>query len=261
MGGDPDQCNFAIVPVTIEQVDSQQVTFTTRASAGTTSDLNLRKTFTVPLTEVYLLPIAGAPAGVPLKPGATGNLYLSRTGWRTTTPDGFQIFGLPTAVFKWPDCASMPHPTLTRLPVIASSIRVRGHLAGESAMFDLELHSDDAARAQNIAWNGVDFIELRLTEQGARRLGAAAHAASVRVWPTEIVITGSPTIDLAVSGSVNILDDEIARGEQSIAYTERRAPINLALTQDGIAAFHVTPQLVAELLAEDGRGFAVVAAG
>jgi hypothetical protein len=251
VGSTAVECNFAIVQmVTIESIDDRNVSFTTRSTGNGNPDRSLRLCFTVPLTEVYTLPIPGAPAPVAMVVGATGNLYLSRRGWcaTTTTPDGTTvgIFGAATAVFKWPNCAAIATPPLTRLTVLPTSILVRGHMPGETTFFDIELSGPDAAEAQDIVWNGVDYIDVHLTPRGARRMGLPAHAQTVELWPTRLRIKGSPAIDQAVLGEVDALDAELAACTQRIAYNRRGAPVTLVLTQDGVNAFHVTPQAAAE---------------
>ncbi len=245
-GGD---CNFGMVAsVTIKAVDETTVTFAARSSgmSGHPND-NLLRDFTVPLTEVYATPIKGAPAPVALVPGATGPIFLSRNGWKTTTVDGFRIYGADQAVFKWPDCAATPSPPLTRLSVVPRSIRIEGHVRDQAAFFHLELLGPDAAEGQDLVWTGADFVDVQLTETGARRLRVAPGAAPVKIWPTRIVVEGSPSIDEAVSGEVDVLDGELAAAVQHIRYSVPGAPIALSLTQDGVNAFHVTPQAVAEL--------------
>src|SRR5262245_28728349 len=89
------ECNFGMVSsVTIKAVDGTTVTFAARSAgtSGNTND-NLLRDFTVPLSQVYTTPIKGAPLSVALVPGATGPLYLSRDGWKTTTVDGFGLYG------------------------------------------------------------------------------------------------------------------------------------------------------------------------
>jgi hypothetical protein len=246
-----DHCRFAIVQATIEKVDDNAVTFSARATtAFGGTDLNLRKTFTVPRSEIYTESISGAPAPVAMTPGATGSLYLSRAGWASATADGFTLFGAHTAIFKWPECAGIATPVLTKLSVIPTSIVVRGHLEGATECFDLELLGPDAEAAQDFTWNSVALIELRLTGDGAQRLcggsGAGSGDSVVRIWPTAITVTGAPAIDPSLSGSVDILNCEMAGEIQRIAFTEPGAAVTLRLTQDGITAFHVTPELVAE---------------
>ena len=244
---DSDPCKFAIVQATIEAVDDTKVTFTTRSTdASGNPDLSLRRTFTVPLTEIYAKPIDGAPAPVPLTPGATGNLYLSRTGWQTTTADGFSIFGSKDAVFKFPLCASSTS-LMTELRVIPKSIVLRGRLHGDMAVFELELLGPEAAPSQALVWNGADHIEVRLTARGARRLGVDASSPTARVWPLRLTVRGCPVFDTSVSGEVDVLDTEMAGAVQRIEFAEQGAEVTLSLTQDGVNAFHVTPQLVAEL--------------
>lgn len=241
-------CNFAIVQqVTIEAIDDKNVVFTTRGERPQGSpDQILRKTFTVPTEEIYSRPIQGAPPPVEMVRGATGNLYLSRVGWQTASDDGFRIYGCDHAIFKFPECGGISAPPLTRLTVIPMSIIVRGHLPEQETFFDIELSGPDAEDAQDIAWNGVDHIDVRLTARGARRMGLPSEATTIQLWPTKIRIKGSPAIDQAVLGEVDVLDRELAASMQRIAYEHRGAPVTLVLTQDGVNAFHVTPQAVAE---------------
>lgn len=246
-GGDP--CQFGIVPqVTIEAVTDTSVSFTTR-SASRSGDPHeaLRRTFTVPRTEVHEAPITGVPRPVAMKPGATGPLFLSRAGWKATTPDGFGIHGHDRAVLKLPSCAGAPRRVLSKLTVVPTSIAIRGHLAGETDFVDIELLGPDAAGPQRISWQGADYIELRLTPRGARRLGLKGRATTAKLWPIWIAIKGSPEIDRAVFGEVDLLNRAMADGEQDLVFAKPGAPITLSLTQDGVNAFHVTPQAVAEL--------------
>lgn len=247
VGSPAEQCNFAIVQqVTINAIDDNNVTFTTRGAGDGSADQNLRKTFTVPRSEVYALPIGGAPPPVAMVPGATGNLYLSRGGWQATTDDGYRIFGAAQAIFKYPRCGAVATPPLTRLTVIPTSIVVRGHLPDDTTFYDIELSGPDAAEVQDLAWNGVSYIEVQLTPRGARRMGLGTQAQAVRLWPTRIRIKGSPAIDQAVLGDVDVLDAELAACMQRIAFNRPGAQVTLLLTQDGVNAFHVTPQAAAE---------------
>lgn len=253
---DDPECKFAIVQATIESVDGASVTFTARGvGAIGSSDQLLRKKFTVPLAEVYTSSIPGAPAPVAMTPGATGNLYLSRTGWLTRSGDGYSISGADRAIFKWPLCAGIASPILTPLRVIPTSIVVRGHLEGEDELFDIELLGPEAATSQDVAWNCAELIELRLVPEAAQRLRRASldasQEATVRMWPTRIIVRGAPEIDPTISGEVDILNSELAGEHQRITFPAPGAPVTLSLTQDGVAAFHVTPQLVAELAPVD----------
>lgn len=246
---DGDPCQFAIVQqVKIEGVTDTDVTFTTR-SASRSGDPHecLRRTFTVPRTEVHEAPITGAPRPVEMKSGAMGPLFLSRTAWKTTTPDGFKIHGGERAVFKWPLCAAAPTRLLSKLTVVPTSVAIRGHLAGETDFLDIELLGPDAAGSQRIVWKGADHIDVRLTARGARRMGLKPRAMSVKLWPIWIAIKGAPAIDPAVVGEVDILNHEMADGAQELAFAKPGAPVTLSLTQDGVNAFHVTPQAIAEL--------------
>jgi hypothetical protein len=238
--------DFALVQqVQIEAVDDHSVTFSTRATpvaGAATAEDDQRKTFSVPRTEVWTRPIAGAPPSVAMEPGAIGNLYLSRAGWQTTTPDGFQIFGAGTehALFKYPWCAAGPR-MLAHLSVVPTSIMVRGRLAGRSVAIELIDAAGDSegAESQNILWSGATEITLRLTARGAARLGVAT---TVRMWPTQIVVTGSPASDLSVTGEVDLLDGACAGAVQHLAYDTRGQTVTLSLTVAGISGFHVEPQ-------------------
>jgi hypothetical protein len=233
--------------VTIEAVSSSTVTFSTRGCAASKNpDECLLRSFTVPLSEVTSTQIAGAPTPVPMVPGATGNLFLSRTGFQATSSDGATIYGIEHVVFKWPECAAAPNRVLSPLTVMPTSIALRGHLEGEVELFDLELLGPEAAEAQDFVWNGAGFIELRLSARGAERLRVQAGSTEVTVWPTRITIQGSPAVDPGVMGEVDILDLELAGEDQHLAFTRPGAPITLSLTHDGVNAFHVTPELVAE---------------
>jgi hypothetical protein len=248
---DDPECKFAIVQATIESVDGATVTFTARGVAFGSPDQILRKKFTVPLTEVLTSSIDGAPGPVAMAPGATGNLYLSRTGWLTRSSDGYSLFGADRAIFKWPLCAGIATPILTPLRVIPTSIVVRGHLEGQDALFDIELLGPEAATSQDVAWNCADLVALRLAPDGARRLQGASAEVTVRMWPTQIIVKGAPEIDPTISGEVDILNAELAGEHQRITFPAPGAPVTLLLTQDGVAAFHVTPQLVAEIARVD----------
>jgi hypothetical protein len=249
--GDP--CFGAgVEQVKIESASETHVSFSTRC-ASQTGDLDecLLRTFTVPLAEVYTAPIKDIQQ-VELVKGAIGTLVLSRAGWATRSADGSQIFGGDRALFKEPKCAAMTR-LLTNLVVVPTSITVRGHVEGDSEFFDLELIGPDAAEAQDIGWNGADYIDLRLTSRGARRLGLRPRTATARIWPVRIRVTGAPVIDPSVTGEVDLLSIEMADRLQAFAYAKQGAPVKLVLSQDGVNAFHVTPQLVAELSGETAK--------
>jgi hypothetical protein len=247
MGDDP--CVSASVKqVKIESVDDRSVTFSTR-SASRTGDPHecLRRKFTVPRAEVHTTPGKGVPQPVELKKGKTGRLYLTRAGWGTKSADGFQIHGMEDAQFKYPNCAAATQRLLTNLSVVPTSILVRGHLENETEFFDIELIGPDAAESQAIHWNSADYLDVRLSSRGARRLRLTSRSTTAKLWPISIKIKGSPAIDLAVSGEVDLLNIEMAEGEQELKYTKPGSPIKVTLTQLGVAAFHLTPQAVAEL--------------
>ncbi|HSS03040.1 MAG TPA: hypothetical protein VLM79_38525 [Kofleriaceae bacterium] len=257
------ECNFAIVQqVTIVSIDDRNVSFTTRGTGPSGgSDDNLRKTFTVAASEIYPRAIDGAPPPVQLVPGATGNLFLSRVGWTCLTDDGFRIYGSDHAIFKYPHCGAITSPIMTQMTVIPTSIVVRGHLPEQTIFYDIELAGPDAHDDQHIVWNGVDYIAVRLTARGARRMGVGAHAKTVELWPTRIRIKGSPAIDQAVLGEVDVLDREMADCTQTILFSKSGAVVTLRLTQDGVNAFHVTPQAVLEASGEDASAVAPAPAG
>ncbi|HEX2691518.1 MAG TPA: hypothetical protein VHN14_33130 [Kofleriaceae bacterium] len=252
------QRSFGLVPqVKIAALDDKNVSFSTR-SASQSGDPreSLLRTFTVPATEVYTTPIPGAPAAVKMQAGAMGPLYLSGEGWKTATSDGFGIYGADQVPIKYPLEAAIPSAPLTKLTVIPTSIWIHGQLQGQgqgsTGFFDLELLGKDAQASQDIVWNSADYIELRLTEQGVRRLHLKSHATTVKVWPVKIVIKGSPTIDRAMVGEVDILDGEMADSAQRFAFAKHGSPITLSLTPDGVDAFHVTPQAVVEQSSDTG---------
>jgi hypothetical protein len=251
MGVDP--CiSASIKQVKIESVDDTTVTFSTRSASGRGGDPHdcLRRTFTVPRTEVHTAPITGAPLPVELAKHKIGTLYLSRTGWEARSSDGFQIHGKDSALFKYPNCAAATQRLLTNLSVIPTSIVVRGHLEDDTEFFDIELIGPEAAESQAIYWNSADYLDVRLSSRGARRLRLKSRSTTAKVWPISIKIKGCPAVDLAVSGEVDLLNIEMAEGEQELKYAKSGSPIKVALTQVGVAAFHVTPQAVAELTGE-----------
>ncbi len=254
--------SFGLVPqVKIQTVDDKTVSFATRsASQSCDARESLLRTFTVPLSEVYTAPIPGAPTAVAMQPGATGPLYLSRESWNTTTPDGFGIFGATHFDGKFPKEGAIPSAPLTKLTVVPTSIRIHGQLEGRTAFFEIDLLGPEAAESQDITWNSAEYLELRLTEAGARRLQVAVlrppaptTVTTVKVWPIKILIAGSPAIDQTVSGEVDILDSELADSVQQFAFAKQGAPIALLLTPDGVDAFHVTPEAVAEQSNDIGR--------
>lgn len=250
MGDDP--CiSASIKQVKIESVDDTNVTFSTRSASGTGDPHEcLRRTFTVPRTEVYMTPVKGAPPQVELKKGKIGSLYLTRAGWETKSTDGFQLHGKQEALFKLPNCAAAMQRLLTNLSVVPTSIIVRGHLEDDTEFFDIDLLGPDATGPQTILWNSADYLDVRLSSRGARRVRLKSRSTTAKIWPISIRIKGSPAIDLAVSGEVDLLNIEMAEGEQELKYTKPGTPIKVVLTQVGVAAFHVTPQAVAELTGE-----------
>jgi hypothetical protein len=255
VGNTKNQRSYGLVPhVKIMAVNDKTVSFATR-SASRSGDAreSLLRTFTVPRTEVYTTPIPGAPASVAMQPGAIGPLYLSIEGWKTTTPDGFGIFAADSVSGKFPKEGAIPSPPLTKLTVVPTSIHIHGQLEGKTAFFDIELLGRDGAESQDIVWNSADYIELRLTEHGARRLLGKSHATVVKVWPIKIVVQGSPAIDQAVVGEVDLLDSEMADSMQRLAFAKHGSPIALMLTPDGVDAFHVTPEAIAEQSSDIGH--------
>jgi hypothetical protein len=251
MGDDP--CIGASVKVKIASVDGSAVTFLARSASRTGDPAEcLLRTFTVARAELYVPPATAVnvPQPVDLKPGNTGLLYLTRAGWDTKSSDGFLIHGTGDVLFKIPNCAAGAQRLLTNLSVVPTSIVVRGHLEGDAELFDLELIGPEAAEAQVIEWNSADYLDVRLTSRGARRLRLKSRSTTAKIWPISIKIKGCPAFDLAVSGEVDLLNIEMAEGEQVVNYAKPGASIKLALTQLGVAAFHVTPQAVAELTGE-----------
>jgi hypothetical protein len=247
MGDDP--CIAAsIKQVKIEDVNDTQVTFSAR-SASQSGDPHecLLRSFTVPLTAVYTAPLMGAPKPVDLVKGNIGLLYLTRAGWEAKSRDGFDLYGKGVVPFKTPNCAAAMPRLLTNLSVVPTSIVIRGHLEGDVEFFDLELLGPDAAESQALRWNGADYLEVRLSSRGARRLRLKSRSTTAKIWPISIEIKGRPAIDLAVSGEVDLLGTDMADGEQELSYAKPGAPIKLVLTQVGVAAFHLTAQAVAEL--------------
>ena len=236
--------SYAIVEqVRIERVDDKIVSFSTRARKSGLEDDFPRRTFTCSISEVWTAPITGAPPPVAMQPGAVGNLYLSRTGWATQTVDGYKIYsatGEPT--FKYPDAAGAPR-MVSLLSVIPSRIIVRGTLEGHTQVVEIDLLGADAAQAQDILWRGADAIELRLTERGANHLRLHHGVTTVRLWPTKITVAGAPSVAPTVPGEVDVLNGELAAPVQHLQFAKHGAPVELALTQDGFAAFHVVPGL------------------
>lgn len=236
-------CNYAMVPqVTIESVDAQSVSFWTRSDSKT-GDPNerRRRLFKVAVTEVWTAPIPGQMAPVVMKPGATGPLYLSRTGWQTTTPDGFHILGAGTdaVVFKFPECLAAG-PLQTSLVVIPSELVVRGYEEGKDELLQIDLLGPQAAESQDLEWNGAEYLEIRLAGDAANGSNGAP-SGTVKLWPTEFVVTGCAKSAPMLSGQVDLLDGELAGHGQHIRFDRRGGEISLVLTQDGFGAFHVVP--------------------
>jgi hypothetical protein len=231
-----EQCNHAMVPqVTIESVDATTVSFWTR-SGSKTGDPNerLRRLFTVPRSELWMAPVPGLPTQVELKPGATGPLYLSRTGWEAATSDGFQIFGAENAQFKFPDCLGAG-PLHDKLAVIPRELLVHGFVDGQAEAIRIDLLGPDVAEAQDVQWNGAEFIEIRLIANGNGQSG------SLKLWPTQILVRGCAASAPTTVGEVDLLDTELAGHTQRIQFDKRGTAISLVLTQDGFGAFHVIP--------------------
>lgn len=252
-GGDP--CQSAMIPATIQTINEAAgtVSFATR-SASRSGDPHERllRTFTVPRAQIHDKPIKGAPAPVAMMPGATGNLFLSREGLQATSEDGFAIHEAGASPLKWPQCASAPR-WLSKLHVAPTSIAIRGHLKGESAFVDIDVLRAEAEDVQSIIWNSAAYVSLRLTARGARQVGLKPKAQTVELWPIWIKIKGSPAIDDSVSGEIDLLDPQMAEGEQRLVFNRRGALVVLWLTHTGYHAFHVTPELVAGLLGDGAR--------
>jgi hypothetical protein len=238
------QCTHAMVSqVTIESVNDQTVSFWTRSDSKT-GDPNerLRRLFTVSVKEVWTAPIPGQPAPVEMKPGATGPLFLSRTGWQATTPDGFHILGAGTdaVAFKLPACLAAG-PFQGDLTVIPSKLLVQGYLEGKQELVQIDLLGPDAAESQDLQWHGSEYVEIRMAEQAANGSSAVGHDGTVKVWPTQIIVSGSARSAPATRGEVDLLDGNLAAHGQHIQFARRGLPISLVLTQNGFGAFHVVP--------------------
>jgi hypothetical protein len=229
-------CTHALVAnVTIESVDETTVSFWTRSESRTGDPSErLRRLFTVPVAELWTDPIPGQPAPVELTPGATGPLFLSRTGWKIAMADGFPVFGIANADFKFPDCLGA-EPRHDRLTVIPSELVIHGFVEGNAKPIQIDLLGPDAAEAQDVRWSGAETIEIKLTSNGNGEI------SMVKVWPTRIVVRGSAASAPTTAGEVDLLDTELAGHEQHIQFAKRGAEISLVLTQDGFGAFHVVP--------------------
>ena len=229
-------CNYALVPqVTIESVDAQNVSFWTRSDSKSGDPTERRRRlFMVAVSEVWTAPIPGAPSPVAMKSGISGPLYLSREGWQTTTSDGYHILGAGTdaVVFKYPACLASA-PFQGDLVVVPSKLLVEGYPEGETELFQIDLLGPDAAEAQDLRWEGAEYLEIRLAVDGG--------PVTVKVWPTQIVVTGSAKSAPMISGDVDLLDGNLAAHAQHIEFAQRGTPISLVLTQNGFGAFHVVP--------------------
>jgi hypothetical protein len=222
-------CTHAMVPqVTIASVDARNVSFWTRSDSKT-GDPNerLRRLFTVSVKEVWTAPIPGQPAPVAMKPGATGPLFLSRTGWQTTTP-------------KLPECLAAS-PFQGDLQVIPSKLLVQGYPEGETELLQIDLLGPDAAESQDLLWNGADYLEIRLAGPAAQGAPADGRGATLKLWPTQIVVSGAAQSAPTIAGEVDLLDGNLAAHAQHIHFARRGTPISLVLTQNGFGAFHVVP--------------------
>jgi hypothetical protein len=229
-------CNYAMVPqVTIESVNAQNVSFWTRSDSKTGDPSErLRRLFSVAVGEVWTAPIPGAPSPVAMKSGTSGPLYLSREGWQTTTSDGYHILGAGTdaVVFKYPACLASA-PFQGDLVVVPSKLLVEGYPVGETELFQIDLLGPEAAEAQDLRWDGAEYLEIRMAADG--------DPVTVKVWPTQIVVTGSAKSAPTISGGVDLLDGNLAAHAQHIEFARRGMPISLVLTQNGFGAFHVVP--------------------
>jgi len=121
----------------------------------------------------------------------------------------------------------------SKLSVVPSSIVVRGHLEGEVDIWRSSYSAPTRRRAQHIVWNGAKLRRAAADEQGARRLHVKSRSTKVAFWPTRIVVRGAPTIDLTVSGEVDLLNSELSDSAQHLVFANHGAPITLSLTQDG----------------------------
>jgi hypothetical protein len=229
--------------VTIESVDDQTVSFWTRSDSKT-GDPNerLRRLFTVAVKEVWTAPIPGQPAPVVMKPGATGPLFLSRTGWQTTTTDGFHILGAGTDAvsFKLPECLAAA-PFQGDLMVVPSKLRVLGYPEGKAERVEIDLLGPDAAESQDLQWHGSEYVEIRMAAHAANGASVAAPGGTMKLWPTQVIVHGSARSAPAISGEVDLLDGNLAAHGQHIQFARRGTPISLVLTQNGFGAFHVIP--------------------
>jgi hypothetical protein len=138
-------------------------------------------------------------------------------------------------VFKLPECLAAS-PFQGDLQVVPSKLLVHGYPEGQTELIEIDLLGPDAAESQDLRWNGADYLEIQLAEPAAD--GATA---AIKLWPTQILVSGSAQSALTPPGEVDLLDGTLAAHAQHIQFARRGMPISLILTQNGFGAFHVVP--------------------
>jgi hypothetical protein len=213
-------CDYAIVQqVGITSFDGTVVSFQTRSSA------DMLEEFTTNVSDVLRVPPLQAPDPVPLQPSAVGNLYLSRTGWATTSKAKNTIYGAgnqDAVLFKWPQCA--PFRTIEPATIKPTSLVVTGKNLATGDVFTQDLLKLQGA--QQLVWNQ------------AAPLSIASGGGMLKIWPTKItIVADSGTLD-------NLLDIDYADFVQTFGWSNPGAAITIRLADAGFAAFGMIPQAV-----------------
>lgn len=216
-------CDYGIVQqVQVLGVAEGTITYNTRAQN------NKLATFTSPVSQVLGSPPQGAPDPVAFKPGAIGNLYLSKQGWSAADANG-GIYGLnqPGAIlFKWPQCA--PFRGIEPLDLLVSSVKIVGD---DGTTY--ELIGGSAAPAQSVEWTAAAPVALALGGQARN------------VWPMQILVTGKPAQYASLpEQTVDVLDCNLADFVQTLEWDKLGDPVTVRLTERGFEAFLIVQEAI-----------------
>lgn len=245
-------CPYALTNhhVTITNVVADDITFRTRSDDSTDQET---RAFTCKRSQILPSATQSLPADAPahitqVQQGASGLLCLHRDAWQTTS-GGHRIYGAGSTnvIFKYPNCFDVASRFLATLQVVPTRIFVTGFVTGIDGLQGIELLGSDCGDAQTIDWNGARNVSIQLSAEGAERFALPASTTTIDVWPTSMLVAGSPTAAPEVSGKADILIGELAAGRQTLQFQRAAPRVSLELSQDGFGRFHVVPDVVRDI--------------
>jgi hypothetical protein len=260
-------CTIGMISnVQIVDATPDSVSFTTDSklasatSASDTSDKRVAGFYRCPRSDVWVteggvLDGHPFPASVELKERTIGPLYLQARslqapgssfrgpchirGFKSPLLDREEV---PIAL-KWPECGGADDHD--ELPLIPTAITVSGYTVEGPApvsvslnLFDLQL----AQPAQKIDWLGAGDIAIGLTPAGFQAFNLpATDDSKLRIWPTRIVVTGSPP-GAGHGSAIDLRNHYFATPVQTLSWNEPRKQVAVRANPPGFAKFGILPE-------------------